>query len=218
MSDRLRVDTPEPPRVGPVSKAAASLINDLESPDLPVGIGFPAVIRSGVATTANNIEPEWIGTSVVDSIARELGRPVTVMNDADVAGLAEVRFGAARGVGGTVLVLTFGTGIGSALVVDGELVPNIELGQVEYRGVIPAESIVSAKARKTRGLEWDEWGLEVADFISKVSDVINPNLVILGGGAVRKWNIFSKQIPAELNVVPAKLSFNAGIVGASLIA
>lgn len=218
MSDRLRVDTPEPPEVAAVSKAAASLINELDSPDLAIGVGFPAVIRSGIATTANNIEPGWIGTSVVDSIFAELGRTVTVMNDADVAGLAEVRFGAAKDVEGTVLVLTLGTGIGSALIVDGNLVPNIELGQIEYRGVIPAESIVSAKARKTRGLDWDEWGREIADYISKVNDVINPNLVILGGGAVRKWDLFSEHFQPEPPVIPAQLSINAGIIGAALIA
>lgn len=218
VSDRLRVDTPEPSHVAAVARVTAAIIEDLESPDLAIGVGFPAVIRSGTATTANNIEPEWIGASVSDAILDALGRPVTVMNDADVAGLAEVRFGAAKGVGGTVIVLTFGTGIGSALIVDGDLVPNVELGQIEYRGVIPAESIVSAKARKTRGLTWDEWGREIADYIGKVSDVINPNLVILGGGAVRKWDLFSAEIPSELNVVRAELSINAGIIGAALIA
>ena len=138
VGERLRVDTPEPSTPEAVAAAVAELVGQLEAPG-PVGIGFPAVIRQGWVSTANNIDRSWIGVNAIDLFEAAIGREVRLLNDADAAGLAEARYGAAKGVPGKVLVLTFGTGIGSALIVDGQLVRNIEVGQVELNGVRPAE-------------------------------------------------------------------------------
>lgn len=141
-----------------------------------------------------------------------------MINDADAAGLAELAFGAARDVSGTVIVLTFGTGIGSALLTDGELVPNLELGQLEFGGHYPAESHYSAKARKTDGLSWDEWGVRAADFIRHIDLVFSPARIVVGGGISRKWGNWAHHLDESLPVVPAALANNAGIVGAAALA
>jgi polyphosphate glucokinase len=147
-----------------------------------------------------------------------LQREVVVANDADAAALAEARFGSAKGLSGKILVLTFGTGIGSGLIVDGQLMPNLELGQIEYGGVRPAESKFSARGREDRSVSWDQWGDEISGYIEMVRTVINPDLVVLGGGAAKEWDRFAHRIPESLGVVRAEFANNAGIVGAALLA
>ena len=217
VSDRLRIETPEPATPDSVTAVVVDLVDQLGS-DVAIGVGFPAVIQHGVASSANNIDRKWVGVNVEDRLGDALGKPVTVVNDADAAGVAEVRFGAARGVSGVVIVLTFGTGVGSALIVDGKLVPNLELGQLEFDGVIPGEKLVSAKARKTRGLGWGEWADDVARYLDLVQSVFTPDLMILGGGAAKFWNEFEQKVSAGRKIVPAVLSNDAGVVGAALIA
>lgn len=217
LSDRLRIDTPQPANVPAVAATVAQVVEGLDFPG-PIGVGFPSVIRKGVALSANNIHHDWIGTDVARTFADATGRQFSIVNDADAAGLAEARFGAARGTTGKALVLTFGTGIGSALLVDGELVPNFELGQIEFEGVRPAEQAFSARAREERGLSWEEWAKNTTRYLEMVQDVLNPDLIIFGGGAVKEWQQFQHLLPAELEIVPAQLLNNAGIVGASLVA
>ena len=147
VSDRLRVDTPEPSTPPAVAAAVKALVDQLDAPGR-IGLGFPSVIRQGWVTTANNIDRSWIGVNALELFQSAVGREIGLLNDADAAGLAEVRYGAAKGVSGKVLVLTFGTGIGSAPIVDGKLLPNIELGQLELGGVRPAEKRYSAKSRR----------------------------------------------------------------------
>jgi len=215
ISERHRISTPQ--NVADVVDAIRSLVKDLEL-EGPLGVGFPSVVVNGVASTANNIDAAWIGVNVRDLLSDALGRPVVVVNDADVAAMAEVKFGVAKGLGGKLLVLTFGTGIGSGLVLDGMLIPNLELGQIEFDGARPAESVYSAKAREERGIGWDQWGDEVAGFIEFVSTVINPDLIVLGGGAAKEWDNFAHRLPEHLGVVQAEFLNNAGIVGAALLA
>lgn len=186
--------------------------------DGPLGVGFPAVIRDGIVETANNIDPGWIGSKVTDFFAQATGREVTVLNDADAAALAEAAYGAAKGVDGLVLMITFGTGIGSGLLVDGDLVPNLELGQIELEGHVPAESYFSAKARRREDLDWDEWGARANRYLSHVNSVFNPDLIVVGGGLAKHWELFVHTLDERLPLTPAEMGNNAGLVGAALAA
>jgi polyphosphate glucokinase len=217
VSERFRIPTPRPSLPTDVVDVVSAVVDELEL-DGPVGVGFPSVVVDGLVSTANNIDDSWIGVNVHQLLSDKLGRSVLVVNDADAAAVAEVRFGSARGLGGKLLVLTFGTGIGSGLVVEGRLIPNLELGQIEFDGVRPAELRFSAKSREDRGLDWEAWGDEIGRYIEYVSSVVNPDLVVLGGGAAKEWDRFAHRIPEHLGVVRAHLLNNAGIVGAALLA
>jgi polyphosphate glucokinase len=186
--------------------------------DGPLGVGFPAVVKHGVVGTANNIDPSWVGLDVIDFFATATGREVSVINDADAAAMAEATFGSAVGVDGLVLTITFGTGIGSGLLVDGRLVPNLELGQIELEGHIPAESYFSAKARRNEDLDWDEWGGRANRYLNHVNAVFSPQLIVVGGGLTKHWEMYSHTLDAHLPLVPAEMGNNAGIVGAALAA
>jgi polyphosphate glucokinase len=186
--------------------------------DGPLGVGFPAVVKHGVVGTANNIDPSWVGLDVIDFFATATGREVSVINDADAAAMAEATFGAAVGVDGLVLTITFGTGIGSGLLVDGRLVPNLELGQIELEGHIPAESYFSAKARRNEDLDWDEWGGRANRYLNHVNAVFSPQLIVVGGGLTKHWEMYSHTLDPHLPLVPAEMGNNAGIVGAALAA
>ncbi|HLF60237.1 MAG TPA: ROK family protein [Acidimicrobiia bacterium] len=218
VSVRVRFDTPRPATPAAIASAVESVVESLGG-EGPIGIGFPAVVKDGLICSAANIDPLCIGVDAVDLFSGVTGREVTVINDADAAGLGESRFGEAKGFAGTVIMLTFGTGIGSALLSDGKLVPNVELGQIELRGVKPAEVYFSAKARTDDGLEWSEWGARANEFVSHVNKVFSPNLIVVGGGVITKWKAFADSFDPLLPVVPAGLGKNAGIIGAaSLVA
>lgn len=217
LSERTRLDTPQPATPEAVTDAFAELVASYDY-DGPLGVGFPSVIRHGTVDTANNIDPGWIGCKVTDIFAAATGRATTVVNDADAAALAEVRFGAASGVTGMVLVITFGTGIGSGLLIDGELVPNLELGQLELDGHSPAESFFSAKARRREDLDWDQWGARANRYLGHVDFVFNPDLIVLGGGLTKHWDFYKHTLDDALPVVPATMGNNAGVVGAALVA
>jgi polyphosphate glucokinase len=217
VSDRIRESTPQPSSPEQVGQVVRSVVAELDC-DGVIGVGFPSVVVDGLVSTANNIDDRWIGANARVLLEDALDREVVVINDADAAAIAEWRFGSARGRNGKVLVLTFGTGIGSGLIVDGALVPNIELGQLELEGVNPAEQRFSARAREERGVSWDEWGKDVGRYLELVLAIINPDLLVFGGGAAKEWGEFSDQIPKYMPVVRAELMNNAGIVGAALLA
>lgn len=217
VSERLRVDTPQPSTPEAIASSVQAMVSDLDYGG-PIGVGFPSVIRNGTVETANNIDSSWVGRKVVDTFAGATGRDVVAINDADAAALAEGAFGAAAGVGGMVLTITFGTGIGSGLLVDGELVPNLELGQIELDGHVPAETHFSAKARRREDLDWDTWGGRANRYLTHVDFVFNPDLIVVGGGLVKHWEMFAATIDERLPVVPAEMGNNAGIVGAALLA
>lgn len=217
ISERVRQKTPQPATPANVADVVCSVVSELDCGGV-IGVGFPSVVVDGLVSTANNIDSGWVGKNVRDFLQDALEREVVVVNDADAAALGEWRFGAAQGEGGKVLILTFGTGIGSGLIVNGILMPNLEIGQIEFEGVRPAEQRFSARAREDRGLDWDQWGAEVARFTEYVISVINPDLLVFGGGAAKEWENFADQIPQKLGVVRAGLANNAGIVGAALLA
>ncbi|GAA3114921.1 polyphosphate--glucose phosphotransferase [Streptomyces rectiviolaceus] len=185
----------------------------------PIGATFPGVITGGTARTAANVDKSWIGTDIQSLVADRLGgAPVTVLNDADAAGVAEMHFGAGRGRTGTVILLTLGTGIGSALFTGGRLVPNTELGHLELHGH-DAEKRASSKAKEDEDLTWEHWAHRVQKYLAHVEMLFSPELFIIGGGVSRKSHKFLPLIEGiRAELVPAELQNNAGIVGAAMAA
>jgi polyphosphate glucokinase len=213
---RIRVETPQPSTPKAVAKATAQLIAGLP-PELSAGVGFPAVILGGVAKTAANIDSSWIGTPADHLFADALGRPLIVGNDADAAGLAEMRFGAGRGEPGTVLMLTLGTGIGSALFRDGVLVPNTELGHLQLRGK-DAERRAAASIKERKGLSWHDWSKILSEYIDAIDALLWPDLIIIGGGISKDADHFIHHLSVRVRCVPAAMQNRAGIVGAAMLA
>jgi polyphosphate glucokinase len=181
----------------------------------PVGLGFPGVIQDARIGAVGNLGDVWVGQSGAALFRRATGCPVRLVNDADAAGLAEMRFGAGRGRKGTVILLTFGTGIGSALFYDGRLVPNAELGHIPWRGK-PFERYAAASVRKRARLDWPEWAQRVNVYFATVERLFSPRLIIIGGGVSKKSDKFLKFIRAQARVVPARHQNDAGIVGAAM--
>jgi polyphosphate glucokinase len=216
LSPRHRIPTPSPS----TPHAVAGVVNQLvdgENWTGTVGVTFPAVIKNGVARSAANVDPSWIGTDVDKTFTEATGRDVTVLNDADAAGLAEVRFGAAKGVPGVVIVLTFGTGIGSGLFVDGRLVSNTELGHLELDGH-DAEKRAAASARENHDMSWSKWAHHMQHYLKHVEFLFSPDLFVIGGGVSKKPEKWLPHLKLHAAVKPAELLNNAGIVGAALAA
>jgi polyphosphate glucokinase len=216
-TERVRVLTPQPATPESVVPIVVQLVRQA-SYSGPVGCAFPAVIKSGVACTAANVDPSWIGTSVVSAVSSQLdGAAVTVLNDADAAGVAELRFGAGRDVGGVVVMLTVGTGIGSALFLDGQLVPNTELGHLEVDGH-DAEHRASETAREKHNLSREEWAKRFNRYLEVLEALLWPDLVIIGGGVSKAPEKFMPLLESKAKIVPATLANLAGIIGAALSA
>lgn len=216
LAARERIPTPQPSTPKAVAGAVRQLCEHF-SWQGPVGCTFPAIIRGGVALSAANVDKGWIGTNVEQLLARETGLPVRVLNDADAAGLAEARFGAGRGQQGVVLLLTLGTGIGSALLHDGHLVPNTELGHLEFRGK-ELEHYASDKVREDEDLSWKKWGERLSDSLRYLDGLFSPELFIVGGGVSKKSEKFLPLSGLKTPVKPAELRNQAGMVGAALYA
>ena len=216
-SERVRVPTPQPATPEAVCEVVTQVLDEAGAPDAPFGLTLPAVVTSGTARTAANIDPAWVGTDVAALVRERTGRDAVVVNDADAAGLAEGRYGAARGVDGTVLVLTLGTGIGSALLHDGRLVPNTELGHLELDGAV-AEHRASDAARKREDLSWQQWAERLDAYLRHVDRLLWPDLVVLGGGVSKKADSWLHLLDVRPEVRPAQLRNDAGIVGAALLA
>jgi polyphosphate glucokinase len=214
---RVRVLTPQPATVDAVVPLAAGLVRDAGFTG-PVGCAFPAVIKDGTALTAANVDPSWVGASVEDAITKQLdGSVVTVVNDADAAGVAEMAFGAGRDVPGVVVLLTVGTGIGSAVFLHGVLVPNTEFGHIEVEGH-DAESRASEVAREKNNWSREHWAKHFNRYLEALEKVLWPDLVIIGGGISKDPHKFLPLLKSRAPLVPAKLANEAGIVGAALVA
>jgi polyphosphate glucokinase len=182
-----------------------------------VGCGFPAAIRDGQVLTSANIAKSWIGRNAQNLFAQATGCSITVVNDADAAGYAEMHFGAGRGHNGTVLIVTLGTGIGTALFINGQLVPNTELGHIEVNGK-EAEKWTAASVRDTKQLSWKQWAGRLDVYLIHMQRYLWPDLVIVGGGVSKKHDKFLPRLTLETKVVPAQMRNEAGIVGAALVA
>ncbi len=213
-TDRFRMETPQPATPDAVVEVLAKVVDHFGW-DGTLGCGFPGVVRAGVVQTAANLDPSFVGTNLRTALSDATACPVTVLNDADAAGLAEVRFGAGRGRRGVVLVLTLGTGIGSALFVDGRLVPNTEFGHIEVGGK-SAEDRAADRVRQEKELSWKKWAERLDEVVGRLVFHTGADLVILGGGISKKHEKFVPLLEAEVEIVPAALRNQAGIIGAAL--
>jgi polyphosphate glucokinase len=219
LTNRTRLDTPQPATPEAVAATVADLAGRVGG-EGPIGVAFPARIRQGVALTATNIDQAFLGTNVDTLLTEATGRPVAVLNDADAAGLAEVRFGAARDARGLVLMLTFGTGIGSALFVDGHLVPNTELGHLVLPSGKVAEPWAADRVRKEKKLSWEEWAARGQVYLDHLEFLFAPDLIVVGGGVSKpeRWKEFERFLKTKARLVPAALRNEAGIAGAAAFA
>ncbi len=219
-SERFRIDTPHPATPSAVAAVVKELVTELGGADV-VGVTVPAVVRNGTVRSAANIDSSWIGTDGHKLFSDALGVPCRVINDADAAGVAEMRFGAGGGRSGVVILLTLGTGIGSAVFSDGVLVPNTELGHLQFKGG-DAEKYAASSVRVNEDLSWKKWGHRVGRYLRMVEDLFSPDLVILGGGVSKEFAGYEGYIRDKMGtgteVIPAQTLNRAGIVGAALIA
>lgn len=222
LATTVRLATPDPARIGDVIEVVARVVNAVVGDDpilriAPLGVALSGDVRDGVHTSGINLHDSWVGAPAHALLERHLERPVTILNDADAAGIAEARFGAARGTSGVVVMLTFGTGIGSAIMVDGRHLPNTGLGQIPFRGQ-PAERTLSAVARERRGVSWQRWAAEASSYLALVDELLRPDLMILGGGLLGSAPSFWDLLDVACEIRPAQLRNEAGIVGAAVVA
>ncbi len=215
LAERHRVEVGSPCSLKEGLAAAREIVRHFNWKG-PVGIGFPGIIQGGHIGAVGNLGHMWEGRNGAVLFRQATGCPVKLLNDADAAGLAEVRFGRGRNKKNTVLLLTFGTGIGSALFFDGKLFPNAELGHVPWRGK-PFERYAAASVRKRARLDWKQWAHRVNVYLAVMERLFSPSLIIIGGGISKKAAKFMPHIKAKAKVVPARLHNDAGIVGAALI-
>ncbi|MEO8625253.1 MAG: polyphosphate--glucose phosphotransferase [Candidatus Limnocylindrales bacterium] len=222
LSHRHRINTPKPATPDAIAQAIVHVVGLVAAeralpPELPAGVGIPGPIKDGVVMTAANIDKHWIGANAETLVGKALGRRAFAINDADAAGLAEIRFGAGRDVPGTVLILTVGTGIGSGLFVNGQLVPNTEFGHLEFRGK-DAEVRISGVARERRHLRWRVWANEFNAYLARVELYFWPDLIILGGGVSKELKKYEKWLDSRVPIVPAHFLNTSGIVGSAMYA
>jgi polyphosphate glucokinase len=217
VTERTRILTPHPATPGAVAQVVASLVSGAGWRG-DIGATFPAVIKHGVAQSAANVDESWVGTDADKIFTQAVGAgEVIVLNDADAAGIAEARFGAAKGVRGVVIMLTFGTGIGSALLMNGVLVPNTELGHLELDGY-DAESRAAASVRDEHGMSYKKWALRVNRYMQHVERLFTPDLFVVGGGVSKNADRWVPLLDLNTKVEPAQLLNDAGIVGAAVLA
>lgn len=218
VTDRLRIPTPQPATPEAVIGVIQQIISHFDYKG-PVGIGVPGIVIDGVVLSAANIDDGWIGFAGQTAIAEATGCKVTLMNDGDVAGIAEMKFGAGRGRKGVVMIFTIGTGVGSVLFVNGRIVPNLELGHIYMRNKkIDAEDYMSDRTRKEHDLSWKKWGKRLNKYFQYIEFLFSPQLIIIGGGVSKKYKRFLDYVNIRAEIVPAQLRNEAGIVGAALAA
>lgn len=217
-TDRLRIETPQPATPKAVIQTVNKIVSHFDYQG-PLGVGIPSVVLDGKMMSAANIDDGWIGYPGRKKMAKATGCDVVLLNDADVAGVAEMRYGAGKGKQGTVMIFTLGTGVGSVMFIDGKLVPNLELGHMYLKGMeIDAEEHMSNRIREEEDLDWETWGGRLNTYFQHIEALFSPDLIIIGGGVSKKHSHFLHYIDVRAKVVPAKLRNEAGIVGAAVAA
>lgn len=214
LAERFRIPTPQPAKPKAVAKTVAGIANHFEWQG-PIGCGFPAVVQHGITRSAANVHKKWINADAATLFREKTNCPVTVVNDADAAGLAEMTFGAGKGLKGVVLLVTIGTGLGTSLFTDGILLPNTELGHIEI-DCDDAELMASDAARKRDDLSWKKWGKRLNTYLTRLEALVWPDLIILGGGVSKKNENFMPYLDVNAEIVIAESFNNAGIIGAAL--
>ena len=218
IGDRLRFDTPNGATPEEVVEKVREIVSQLDADeDTPIGICFPAIIKDGYTLSAANVSDQWIGVNAQKLFSKSLGRKVVLLNDADAAGVAEIKYGAGQERKGLVLMVTLGTGIGTALFMNGKLIPNSELGHLEIGGV-DYESMASFSAKEREGLTFAQWAKRLETYFSHVDRLLSPDLIIIGGGISKQHDEFLPLINSKVKLVPAESKNNAGIIGAAYIA
>ncbi|MCB0522310.1 MAG: ROK family protein [Lewinellaceae bacterium] len=213
-TERLKLDTPQPSNTTAMAETVAELVRQIGYEGELIGCGFPAVVKKGVSHSAANIDDSWKGANIEEIFSRATGKRVLAVNDADAAGLAEMKYGKGKGLKGSVLLITIGSGLGSALFTNGHLVQNTEFGHCNLHDGI-AEHYVSNLARKRHDMSWEVFGLRFNEFLEMIERTVNPDLIILGGGVSNRYELFSEWISIETEVTTAEMFNNAGIVGAA---
>lgn len=218
LAERFRIETPHPALPNAVAGVVENIARHFNYSG-PAGITFPAIIKKGTVFSAANVDESWIGTDAAALFTSRLGHPATVVNDADAAGVAEMRFGAGKDRSGVVILLTFGTGIGSAIFHDGKLLPNSEFGHLKIRGK-DAEKRASEKIREDHDLTWRKWAGRVSEYLGEMEKLFSPDLFIIGGGVSRKADKFLPYLTAktEVRIEAARMRNEAGIIGAAVLA
>lgn len=216
VTDRLRIPTPQPAKPDAVAEVVGEISQHFKW-KAPIGCTFPAVVKEGVTLSAANVDDEWIGTDAQNLIQQYTGNPTIVLNDADAAGIAEMTFGAGRDRHGLVIILTLGTGIGSAFFMNGMLIPNTEFGHLQIRGK-DAEHRASDRIRQEKDYSWSKWGEKLSEYLQYMEFLFTPNLFIIGGGVSKKYEKYFPHIQCETEIVPAQLRNKAGIIGAAMAA
>jgi len=218
IADRVRIPTPKPSTPEAVVEVFKQIIGSFDlAENVPVGIAFPAPIDHGVVRFIANLDQSWTGVNLLELVEKATGHKVTVVNDADAAGFAEQRYGAARSKQGSVLVVTLGTGIGTSLIVDGVLVPNTELGHLEIAGY-DAEYLAADSAREREALTFPQWAERLQKYFDTVEMLLSPDLIVVGGGVSKKYKEFLPLLQLRAPIIPAKLFNTAGIAGAAAYA
>lgn len=218
IGDRIRFDTPAGATPEQVVSKVAELVEQLDSDhDTPIGICFPAIIKDGVTLSAANVSSDWVGLKAEKLFAKSLERKVVLLNDADAAVVAEIKYGAGQERKGLVLMVTLGTGIGTALFMNGKLIPNTELGHLEIDGV-DYETMAAYSAVERESLSFEDWAKRLTKYFNQVDRLFSPDLVIVGGGISKQHEEFLPLIETKLKLVPAESKNNAGIIGAAFIA
>lgn len=217
VSERRRIETPDPSTPKNIANTVKQLVAEFKYSGT-VGCCFPAVVIDGLAKTAGNIDKSWRNTQVDSAFSSVTGLPFIVINDADAAGIAEMRLGAGVGLEGMVIMITIGTGLGSGVFYNGQLIPNIELGRMPGKDGEPIEFYAGDKARKVNGLSWEEWGPRFNYFLERVARVFTPDHFIVGGGASKKYQLYENAITVPTAIHVAKFRNEAGIIGAAVAA
>jgi polyphosphate glucokinase len=213
LTDRFRIPTPEPANPEAISEVIGEIVKHFKWTG-PIGAGFPGVVQNGIIRTAANVDNSWINTDIDKLLSSVTGCPVNVVNDADAAGLAEMKFGAGRGNKGLVMLITVGTGLGTVMFAGGKLVPNLEMGHIILNGD-DAEKYASDAARQNDHLSWTKWADRFNQYLKRIEDLTWPDLIIIGGGVSKKDELFRGLIKSRAKILPAVLQNNAGIVGAA---
>ncbi len=218
LGERIRFDTPDESTPEQVVAKVAEIVEQLDSDrKTPIGICFPAIVKDGVTLSAANVSSKWVGLKAEKLFAKTLDRKVILVNDADAAGVAEIKYGAGQERKGLVLMVTLGTGIGTALFMNGKLIPNSELGHLEIDGV-DYETVASFSAKERENLSFADWAKRLTKYFNQVDRLLSPDLVIIGGGISKQHEEFLPLIETKIKIVPAESRNNAGIIGAAFLA
>ncbi|MCM4151487.1 ROK family protein [Arenibacter sp. N53] len=217
ITERFRIPTPKSRKPKPMAEVVAKIVQHFDYKG-PIGCGFPTVIKNGICKTPGNLHKKWAGVNVNELFSEATGLPVKVVNDADAAGYASMNFGVGRGKEGLVVMITIGTGLGSGVFFNGELIPNFELGQIPYKKYDKIELWAAASAKEKEELSYKKWSKRFNVFLELVELIVSPDLIILGGGTSKDWDEFKDYISIETPVIPAELQNHAGIIGAAAAA